>query len=129
MAGAQVTRLDWCEELAAGVKRAIARDFEAVAANVINGYAQGWRIKTDSGRCYVITRIDEFNGRRECVAMAVAGRGALDACALIYNAAIAAGCDRIRFHTENPAVARLVGKRYAVRLDESVFSVAVGDRA
>lgn len=129
MAIAQVNRLEWGRELAAGIDLAAGSkdDGEAIAADVRDNYAQGWRIESHEGTCYVVVRVEYIGQRRECVVVAAQGRGLATVADMIYSAAAAAGCHRIRFHTKRPAVARLIARKYRVEHVEHVYAISIGN--
>lgn len=128
MVCAQITRIEWGRELDSGLSAAQGdkHDGAAIAADVRDGYAQGWRIETDAGACYLVIRIDSIGGRRECVIVAAQGRGLASVLDMIYSAAQQAGCHRIRFHTQRTGLARLIARKYDVEHIEHVYAVEIG---
>lgn len=119
----EVSRIEWGTELRVGLGDTLRDDGEAIAADVIEGRATGWRI--DGGRAYLVVRMEQYGTRRECVVVAARGRGLLDVTPVIFDAARAAGCARVRWHTQRPGLARLVAKQHDVTEIERVYSVEI----
>lgn len=123
MAVDQITRLQWGAELAAGIEATVGDDGAAIARDVQTGAAAGWRI--NDGAAYLVTRMECIADRVEFVVVAAQGRGLLEIAPILYDAARQAGCARVRWHTQRPALARLIGRAFDVREVERVFSVEV----
>lgn len=89
-------------------------DRQIIEQEVKQGVAQCWQI----GQAAAITRREG----PELVVVCLAGRGGLEAGRVICQAAKAAGCETIRFHTKRPALGRMMAPLGAA-LREYVYEI------
>lgn len=93
---------NWSEEAKANLSRALDVDIDLIGEQVKRGIATLWII--DSGAAYMVTRreFDTF------VVVAYEGSNLREATAHVIRVAQMGGCHDIRFHTNNPALIRLL---------------------
>lgn len=90
-------------------------DREIIADEIKQGISELWEIS--EGKAYCVTRIEEH----ELVIVCFGGKGLIDAAPTIFEAAKAHNLS-IRFHTNRPALARLL-KNYKPRYIQHVYRI------
>ncbi|WP_159287762.1 hypothetical protein [Zhongshania aliphaticivorans] len=113
--GLMVRRVPFCA-VDSVLSSAFGNDRDIIREEVEKGFAQCWEI----GQAAVITRREDS----ELVVVCMAGKGAVRAGEVIVQAAKKSGCKTIRFHTERPALGRLLAPLGA-ELREYVFQIRV----
>lgn len=108
----------WTPEAEAGLVDVLGRHRAGVIADVQAGLAELYRI--DEGRTWLVTRLEGD----ELVICCMQGRGARELMPYLLQAAQRADCLSVRFHTERPALKRLLAP-YGFELAEYVFRARV----
>lgn len=98
----KAVRLKWSPDMLAVLQPVMGSEAEQLQLKkqVACGLAEVWRIE----QVYMIVRQEGA----ELVICCLAGKGLLEVTPLIHEAAKQAGCETIRFHTDRPALARLL---------------------
>ena len=103
---------------AAGLGKSLGEpiDREIIESEIRQGVSELWEINEGSAHC--VTRIEDG----ELVIVCFGGEGLLDVTDHILHAAQSKGLTSIRFHTDRPALARLI-KKYKPRHIEHVYRI------
>ena len=91
-------------------------DAEIIGEEIKSGVSELWQVL--DGDAYCVTRIEPG----ELVIVAFGGKGLLQVTDAILKAAKSQGLQSIRFHTNRPALARLV-KKYKPRHIEHIYRI------
>lgn len=98
----------WNEEAERGLRDTLRDDGPELARQVNEGIAELYLI---DGETYMLTRVDAVEGGpRELVVCCMQGRNVRQITPWIIDLAAANGIDSIRYHTQRPALQRMVAK-------------------
>lgn len=109
--------IPWSDEAETGLNEVLGGDKHIIKDQVENGIAELWSLNGDG---YLITRIEEERG--ELVIMCFQGKNAKTMVQECMTAADKQGLKTIRFHTQRPALKRLL-KGFAPKESETVFRI------
>ena len=94
----------WTPAAAAGLGETLGDDRDKIASQVDVGIAQLWRL--NDGESWMVTRVEQT----ELVVCCYKGKNAVEVMGLLFAAAKRQRLTSIRFHTQRPALARMVAK-------------------
>lgn len=95
-------RSDWSSEARENLSRALDCDIDLIAEQVKRDVARLWII--DDGAAYMVTRRE----LETLVIVAYEGSALKETTPHVMRAAIVLGCKELRFHTNNPALIRML---------------------
>lgn len=103
-----ITHKRWLDNATAGLSFCLREALPILKQQVNGGIAQLWELRSENGKSWMISRVEQFNEQKELVVCCYQGYDLKQVAPLIAESAKRQDFASIRFHTHRKGLNRLI---------------------